>query len=103
MGLRFRLHRRDLPGSPDIVLPRCKVALFVHGCFWHQHPNCARARMPASNIKYWNVKLAGNRKRDRQVEEALKALGWDPKILWECEVRGETELADRLHRMLTID
>jgi DNA mismatch endonuclease (patch repair protein) len=85
LGFRFRLHRRDLTGAPDIVLPRFKVAVFVHGCFWHGH-NCRRGRRPTSNVGFWNRKLGGNVKRDRRNYTALRAAGWKVFIVWECSI-----------------
>jgi len=86
-GLRFRLHRKDLPGSPDIVLPKFKTVIFVHGCFWHGH-NCPKGRRPASNQEFWNKKLDKNVERDNANYEALRALGWDIKVIWECEAKN---------------
>lgn len=86
-GYRFRLHRADLPGKPDIVLPsRCAV-IFVHGCFWHQHPGCHHADRPSSNNPYWNKKLNRNIERDKAHTSALKEQGWKVLTLWECDIR----------------
>jgi DNA mismatch endonuclease (patch repair protein) len=87
MGYRFRLHRRDLPGNPDIVLPKYKKVIFVHGCFWHGHENCLRAKRPSTNKKFWNEKLSKNIERDRRNQAALSGLGWDQKIIWQCQVK----------------
>ncbi len=95
-GYRFRLHRRDLPGSPDIVLPSYKIAIFVHGCFWHQHPRCRRAKRPTSNIEYWERKLDDNVKRDKKNVADLKRLGWEVAILWQCETEDVDMLKKRL-------
>lgn len=84
-GLRFRLHRKDLPGRPDIVLPSRRVAVFVHGCFWHQHHGCAKATTPSSNAEFWRTKFVANVRRDRDALEALRALAWVPFVVWECE------------------
>ena len=94
-GFRFRLHRRDLPGVPDIVLPRHRLAIFVHGCFWHQHPGCSLAKMPASNRTFWKEKLGRNLQRDRYNSEKLVALGWRVLVVWECSTRVHV-LAARL-------
>jgi DNA mismatch endonuclease, patch repair protein len=97
-GYRYRLHRRDLPGKPDIIFgPRRKV-IFVHGCFWHQHDlqACLDGRRPKSNTDYWHPKLARNVQRDEQHLERLKAAGWEVLVIWECEVRDEEALAQRL-------
>lgn len=84
-GLRYRLHRKDLPGSPDIVFPTARAVVFVHGCFWHHHQNCRRARLPQSNTEYWRAKFSRNVARDRSAQDALKRLGWQTYIVWECE------------------
>lgn len=100
-GARYRLHRRDLPGSPDIVLPGRRLAIFVHGCFWHGH-DCARgARTPKANREYWTAKLAGNRARDARSAEALSAAGWRVETIWECELKDEAALAARITEMLS--
>lgn len=85
-GLRFRLHRRDLPGRPDLLLPSRRVAVFVHGCFWHQHPGCKRARLPQTRADFWREKLEGNVERDAAALEELEANGWTTLVVWECEV-----------------
>jgi len=100
LGYRFRLHRRDLPGKPDLVFPsRCKV-IFVHGCFWHSH-GCKAAHVPKSNIHYWRPKLAGNRMRDRLHIEDLTAMGWKSLVIWECETKDETGLNRRIRQFLS--
>lgn len=96
MGLRFRLKRRDLPGSPDLIFPRHWLAVFVHGCFWHRHPGCVRATLPKSRVEFWTKKLEGNIARDRRDVCALEKLGWRVLVLWECELKDEGELRDRL-------
>lgn len=100
LGYRYRLHRRDLPGSPDLVFgPRSKV-IFVHGCFWHGH-DCKRgARQPKTNFDYWRQKIDRNRARDHAAQEALETTGWDVLTIWECEVR-DTKLADRVQLFLS--
>lgn len=98
LGARYRLHRKDLPGSPDIVLPGRRLALFVHGCFWHGH-DCARgARTPKANRDYWLAKVGRNRARDAASAEALAALGWRVETIWECELKQG--LAERLAALL---
>lgn len=96
LGYRFRLHRRDLPGTPDLVFPKYRVALFVHGCFWHRHEGCPRATTPKSRRDYWLPKFAANVERDRRKEEALKSLGWRVLIFWECEINDANSLKRRL-------
>ena len=96
LGARYRLHRKDLPGAPDIVLPGRRLAIFVHGCFWHGH-DCARgARVPKQNRDYWEAKIGRNRARDLRTQAELQALGWTPLILWECELKDEAALRARL-------
>lgn len=86
-GYRFRLHRRELPGEPDIVVPGRKVAVFVHGCFWHMHQECRFAKMPATRPEFWKAKLEANVARDRRAVEKLQALGWRVLCVWECATR----------------
>jgi DNA mismatch endonuclease (patch repair protein) len=92
MGLRFRLHRPDLPGRPDLVFPKWKTVVFVNGCFWHQHPNCRKATIPKSNRVFWDAKLRRNIQRDREVRDKLIALGWSSATIWECEIKDLTGL-----------
>jgi len=100
LGYRFRLHRRDLPGTPDLVFPGRRKVIFVHGCFWHGH-NCARgARIPATNTDYWINKIARNRTRHEAVVSALGDLGWTPAVVWECETREPGELAKCMIQIL---
>ena len=89
-GLRFRLHRKDLPGSPDIVLSGFKTAIFVNGCFWHGH-GCPKGRRPASNRDFWNEKLDQTLRRDEENHAALRNMGWRVIIIWECEIVNATE------------
>ena len=89
-GFRFRLHRSDLPGGPDIVLPGKKVAIFVHGCFWHRHAGCRFAKLPSSNADFWRNKLDGNVQRDRRAVEALRSAGWRVLTVWECATRDKS-------------
>lgn len=99
MGYRFRLHRKDLPGTPDIVLPGRDAAIFVHGCFWHGHA-CKRSGMPKSRVEYWSEKIEGNRSRDARKRRKLKALGWKVVVVWECELKRPEKLAAKLSRVL---
>lgn len=100
MGYRFRLHRRDLPGSPDIVLPGRRKVVQVHGCFWHQHDGCRRATLPLSRRDYWLPKLARNKERDVRAEQALVDLGWKTTTVWECELAKPEAVARRLRAFL---
>ncbi len=98
-GLRFRLHDRRLPGSPDVVLPRYKAAVFVNGCFWHQHPGCRFAAMPATRRAFWTAKFESTAHRDRRASEELRSMGWRPIVLWECEA-SDGDALDRLFWMI---
>jgi DNA mismatch endonuclease (patch repair protein) len=100
LGARYRLHRADLPGKPDIVLPGRRLAIFVHGCFWHGH-DCARgARVPKANRDYWTAKVSRNRARDVDNREKLEALGWRVEVLWECELKDQAAIEARLGALL---
>lgn len=100
LGFRFRLHRKDLPGSPDIVLPKFRTVIFVHGCFWHQHKNCSKSRRPSSNQDYWNTKLDENISRDERKEKELSKLGWRIITIWQCEIRDLKTLTPKLKKLL---
>ena len=90
IGYRYRLHRKDLPGKPDLVFPSRRIALFVHGCFWHGHP-CKRGdRMPATNVDYWREKIARNQRRDTANRLLLRELGWTPVVVWECQTLDDS-------------
>lgn len=95
-GFRFRLHNRELPGSPDVVLPKYGVAIMVNGCFWHGHKGCRYATKPKTNIDFWETKIARNRHRDEVTEAHLLALGWHVITIWECELRGKSIAISRL-------
>ena len=100
LGARYRLHRKDLPGKPDIVLPGRRLAIFAHGCFWHGH-DCARgARVPKQNRDYWVGKVARNRARDAANREALTVLGWRVETIWECDLKDADALSERLAHLL---
>jgi len=105
MGYRYRLQARDLPGRPDIVLRKHKKAIFVHGCFWHRHPDpsCKLARLPKTRLDFWLPKLEGNRKRDIANVERLEAMGWQVLLVWECELRDREQLRNELRRFIEGD
>lgn len=101
MGYRFRLHRKDLPGRPDIVLPRYNTVIFVHGCYWHRHGGCHLTTTPKTRINYWKRKFIENVRRDKRVEAALGKQGWRVVKIWECETRNAKQLVDVVKRGLT--
>lgn len=96
MGYRFRLHRKDLPGKPDIVLTRYRKAVFVHGCFWHRHDGCKYAYVPKSRTEFWESKFKENVERDRKNREKLEQMGWTVDIIWECETRNPDTLLKKI-------
>jgi len=100
MGHRFGLHRKDLPGAPDIVLSRHRCVVFVHGCFWHRHAGCKRASTPQSNVAYWIRKFRNNVERDQWHRHELRKLGWRVVVVWECELSAPDQLAVRLFRAI---
>ena len=95
-GFRFRLHRTDLPGCPDIVFPKKSKVIFVHGCFWHMHARCSAGRMPRSRLEYWEPKLLRNKKRDAAVRAKLRRMGWSVLVVWECELDDPKTLLRKL-------
>ncbi|MER8903445.1 DNA mismatch endonuclease Vsr [Mesorhizobium sp. M0772] len=95
-GYRFRLHRKDMPGSPDLVLPRYRVAIFVHGCFWHRHAGCSKATTPKTRMEFWSNKFAQNIARDKANEDQLAERGWRTIVVWECETKEMGELREKL-------
>jgi len=102
-GLRFRLHKSGLPGKPDLVFPRYKAVVFVHGCFWHRHKGCPIATMPKSNSEFWIKKFEQNTRRDEQVQQALRMQGWRVFIAWECQLQSKVQArstARELDRMI---
>ena len=101
MGYRYRLHRKDLPGTPDIVLPRHRKIIFVHGCFWHGHEQCKRAKLPTKNAAMWQAKIDGNRVRDQRNIATLRALGWSVLVIWECEVHDPIRIVNCLQSFLS--
>lgn len=100
IGYRFRLHRRNLPGRPDIVLPRHRTVVFVHGCFWHRHPRCRFAYMPKTRVPFWSAKFDENVHRDRRVRRRLRKLGWRVIVIWECQMTDREALANRLAKAI---
>ena len=98
-GYRFRLHRKDLPGKPDIVLPKYKTVIFVHGCFWHRHKDCKRCTSPSTNIEYWTKKFQKNIQNDKRHEEELRQQGWTPVVIWECETKDLQKLEKLIGEM----
>ena len=100
LGYRFRLHRKDLPGTPDIVLPKYKTVIFVHGCFWHRHENCKYASIPKTRTEFWENKFKENIERDKKTQEKLQNLGWKTKIVWECEIKKQDKLIKKLEDFL---
>ena len=94
-GFRFRLHRKDLPGKPDIVLPRYKTAIFVNGCFWHGHENCKHFRLPKSRTEFWEAKIKSNIERDERTRMALSEAGWNVIVVWECSLPPKSRSFDK--------
>jgi DNA mismatch endonuclease, patch repair protein len=103
LGLRFRLHRKKLPGQPDLVFPRHKVAILVHGCFWHRHPGCSKASTPKSRTEYWWQKFDANVARDKATEKELLRLGWRVLKIWECTTRDPVALIDLVRQHFHVD
>jgi DNA mismatch endonuclease, patch repair protein len=100
MGFRFRLHRKDLPGKPDIVLPKYKTVIFVHGCFWHRHKNCKYAYNPKSRKKFWREKFEGNVERDKRNRKELSSLDWKAAVFWECQIADHVKLQHLIRKSL---
>lgn len=101
MGYRYRLHKKDLPGTPDIVLVGRRKIIFIHGCFWHGHKNCRRAKLPTNNIETWRRKIEVNKMRDSRNTAELSSLGWHILVLWECEVADLSLVRERLTQFLS--
>ena len=95
-GYRFRLHRKDLPGSPDIVLPKYKTVIFVHGCFWHRHENCKYSSTPKTRKEFWESKFKVNVKRDLEIQEKIKNIEWRSVVIWECETKDVENLRAKI-------
>ena len=100
LGLRYRLHRKDLPGTPDLVFPKYRLCLFVHGCFWHRHPGCKYAYTPKSRLDFWLPKLAKNIERDSKAQRALEAAGWRVSVIWECQTESKDALRTKIRKMV---
>jgi DNA mismatch endonuclease, patch repair protein len=100
MGYRFRLHRKDLPGKPDIVLPKYKKVVFVNGCFWHGHRGCKRAMTPKTRTEFWREKIQGNISRDRRNLRELEKVGYEAMTIWECEIKDSETVSKKLDRFL---
>lgn len=100
LGLRFRLHRTDLPGKPDLVFPKCKTVVFVNGCFWHQHLGCPKASIPKSNVDFWRNKFSRNIARDQCNYSKLEELGWSVVVVWQCEVKTIEDAKNILRQRL---
>lgn len=103
LGFRFRLHRKDLPGSPDLVFPRPHKVIFVHGCFWHGHNGCRYATVPKTRTEWWLAKVAKNQERDALAIARLSELGWEAEVIWECETRKPVGLPERIRNFLKND
>lgn len=99
MGYRYRLHRKDLPGTPDMVFASRRKVIFIHGCYWHGH-NCKKGHIPESNLEYWTPKLKRNRARDQKNAKALETAGWQVLVVWECDTKNEPSLSRRIKRFL---
>ena len=102
LGYRFRLHVRSLPGTPDIVLPKYRTVIFVNGCFWHRHQGCRRCTMPSTRVEYWKKKFERNVEKDKMNLQAVKKLGWNPVVVWECEIRDMEKLESKLTMSPTV-
>ncbi len=101
MGYRFRLHQEDLPGSPDIVLPKYKKVIFVHGCFWHGHEGCPRATLPKTNMEFWEAKIAKNMARHAEAVQNLSRMGWKSLVIWTCEIKDLEQLSKKIRDFLS--
>lgn len=100
MGYRFRLHKKDLPGKPDIALPKYKKVIFVHGCFWHGHEECPRSKRPSTNLEFWNKKIDKTIERDKRNVHCLQNMGWKTLTLWTCEIKNQVALKHKLRTFL---
>lgn len=99
-GFRYRINDKNLPGTPDIVLPKYNTVIFVHGCFWHGHPGCRKGRLPTSNIEYWGKKIPENVERDKKKIEKLEKIGWRVIVVWQCEIDNKAQRELLLNRLV---
>ena len=99
-GIRYRVHPREVPGKPDIVMRKHRLAVFVHGCFWHGHKGCTRGRLPKSRVEYWRTKIDANRKRDALIADRLSKEGWRHLVIWDCQLRTQKAAALALPKLL---
>lgn len=100
LGYRYRLHRHDLPGCPDMAFMGRKKAIFVHGCFWHRHDHCSLARLPKSRLEFWVPKLESNKQRDQAVQAQLRAMGWEVMVIWECQLKDTKALSEHIEEFM---
>ena len=100
LGYRFRIHKKDLPGKPDIVLAKYRTVIFVNGCFWHQHKGCKYAYQPKTRVKFWREKLQGNSERDIRTRKKLRRMDWNAQVIWECQTKNPAKLNKYLTRLL---
>jgi DNA mismatch endonuclease, patch repair protein len=100
LGYRFRLHQKQFPGKPDLVLPRHEKIIFIHGCFWHGHRGCSRAALPSTNTEFWQKKIGANRSRDIKVTRKLGLTGWRVQVIWQCQTKDVAKLKQRLLQFL---
>lgn len=101
LGFRFRIHRKDLPGKPDIVLPKYRTVIFIHGCYWHYHKDCREGRIPSTNSAFWKDKLEKNVAKDERHRAALEALGWRVLVVWECEMNTQAKFTKKIESLIS--
>ena len=101
LGFRFRIHRKDLPGKPDIVLPKYRTVIFIHGCYWHYHKDCREGRIPSTNSAFWKDKLEKNVAKDERHRAALAALGWRVLVVWECEMNTRAKFTKKIESLIS--
>jgi len=103
LKIKYRRNVKSLPGKPDFVVPSAKTVIFVHGCFWHNHPNCGRAKLPRTNRAFWKKKVEGNRRRDSRNTRLLRKDGWHVVTVWQCNLRNQERVLKRLERMIQLN